>query len=111
MPRRSLHPTEEQRQLVKFLAAAGIKQIDVAKIVGIRSPKTLRKHFRRELDLGGPEANTMVAKTLYKKATAGDTAAAIFWLKCRAGWRERSHFEPNPAAPVPFIVSREPEKP
>jgi hypothetical protein len=105
MPRPHLHPTDEQRQLVKFLAAAGIRQTDIARIIGIRSPKTVRKYFRRELDLGSPEANTMVAKTLYKKAVAGDTTAAIFWLKCRAGWREHGNSESAAAPAPPFLVS------
>jgi hypothetical protein len=29
------------------------------------------------------EANSQIAQALFKKAKAGDTTAAIFWLKCR----------------------------
>ncbi|MFL9997990.1 hypothetical protein PQR34_42825 [Paraburkholderia sediminicola] len=29
-----------------------------------------------------------MAQSLYNKATGGDTIAAIFWLKCRAHWKE-----------------------
>lgn len=54
-------------------------------------PKTLRKHYRQELDFGHTKANARVAEFLYRKATTeGSQAvtAAIFWLKTRAGWRE-----------------------
>ena len=54
-------------------------------------PKTLRKHYRGELDHGHVKANAKVAENLYRKAT-GDgreaVIAAIFWLKTRAGWKE-----------------------
>ena len=52
--------------------------------------KTLRKHFRRELDRGSIEATAKVAQTLFRMATeGGNVAAAIFWMKARAGWREK----------------------
>jgi hypothetical protein len=75
MPRPKLNPTEEQRRLVKKLAAVGTKHEDIAHMVNIRSPKTLRKHFREELDRGAAEANASVAGALYKKAMDGDTNA------------------------------------
>lgn len=62
MPRPKLNPTEEQRRLVKSLAAMGTLQSDIAKMIGIRSPKTLRKHFRMELDRGALEANSNVPR-------------------------------------------------
>jgi len=53
--------------------------------------KTLRLVFRAELDDGGLVANSLVAQTLFKKATGNghqSVTAAIFWLKTRAGWKE-----------------------
>src|ERR1700693_3786982 len=66
MPRPKFSPTEEQRKLVKSFAAVGISQEEIAKHIGIRSPKTLRKHFREELDRGGTEANYKVAQMCFK---------------------------------------------
>ncbi len=106
MPRPSLNPTEKQRELVKSLAACGIRQEDIARKIGIRSPKTLRKYFRKELTNGATDANYNVAKSLYHKALGGDTYAAQFWLRCRAGWRDQSTFS-APTAPPPFIVAKE----
>ena len=105
MPRPRLQPSEEQRRLVKSLAAMGNKQEDIARILGIRSPKTLRKHYRQELDRGALEANHNVAQTLYKMATSGQRpAATMFWLKARAGWRERTTSGQEMQAMPPFVV-------
>jgi hypothetical protein len=91
--------------MVKTMTAMGAKQEDVAARIGVRSPKTLRKHFRNELDQGGSEANMTIAQALYKKAKDGDVKAAIFWLRCRAGWRDRADFDRPVVVPPPFIVT------
>jgi thiamine pyrophosphate-dependent acetolactate synthase large subunit-like protein len=88
-------PTDEQRRLVHAMAGYGVPQDDIALVIGITS-RTMRKHFRHELDVAVIEANTRVAQCLYKQATQpGNIAATIFWLKARAGWREK-HPEPLP---------------
>jgi hypothetical protein len=96
--------------MVKTMTAMGAKQEDVASRIGVRSEKTLRKHFRTELDQGGSEANMSVAQALYKKAKDGDVKAAMFWLKCRAGWRDRSEFDGPATVAPPFIVALEKKK-
>jgi len=58
--------------------------------------KTLRKHFRDELDRGMTEANAKVAQSLFQMATQGkNVAAAILWMKARAGWREKIEIRPE----------------
>jgi hypothetical protein len=102
-------PTPEQAKLVRKLVACGNKQEDIARVIGVRSPKTLRKYFREELDRAAIEANTHVAHSLYKSAVSGkDTNAAMFWLKWRAGWRENPEAKTPSGAP-PFIVNKEPK--
>jgi hypothetical protein len=86
MARPSFQPTDDARRFVKTMAGYGLRQQDMAAVLGIRSPKTLRKHFRAELDRGGLEANLQVAQTLFQKAISGNTRAAIFWLRIRAHW-------------------------
>ncbi len=82
-------PTEEQRRTVRAMSGFGIPQEDIATLLEL-DPKTLRKHYRRELDRGSIEATAKVAQTLFQMATSGEnTAAAIFWMKARAGWREK----------------------
>jgi transcriptional regulator with XRE-family HTH domain len=111
MPRPKLSPTEEQRRMVKTMKAMGATQEEVAGRIGVRSPKTLRKYFRKELDQGSSEANMTVAQALYNEAKGGDVKAAMFWLKCRAGWRDRAEFEPAASPAAPFIVSYEKQQP
>ncbi|MGB1297270.1 MAG: hypothetical protein ACPG8A_03295, partial [Psychrobium sp.] len=50
--------------------------------------KTLRKHYRDELDFALSKANATIGGSLYNKAKNGDTTAQIFWLKTRAGFKE-----------------------
>jgi len=110
MSRPRFMPTGEQRRTVKSLSGYGIKQEEIAKMVGLRSSKSLRKHFRQELDRGTIEATAQVSQTLYKMATSGKhPAATIFWLKTRAGWREIQVVETRPAALPDFIVAQDKE--
>jgi len=47
-----------------------------------------------ELDRGGTEATAKVAQSLFRMATEGNNvAAAIFWMKARAGWSEKQRLE------------------
>src|SRR5450631_2365525 len=86
-------PTDEQRRTVKAMSGFGVPQPDIATHIGI-DPKTLRKWFRDELDRGSIEATTKVAQSLFRMATEGNNvAAAIFWMKARAGWREKQQVE------------------
>jgi hypothetical protein len=108
MARPQFKPTEDQRRMVKSMAAMGIRHEQIGVKVGIRSPKTLRKHFRDELDLGATEANYKVAQTLFTMATSGECpAATIFWSKTRNRFRERDPEESVRITPPPFIVNVE----
>ena len=91
MARPRFKPTPEQRKWVEAMSGYGVPETEIAGTLGENGidPKTLRKHFRQELDRGGTKANANVAQALYRSATSGEyPAASMFWLKCRAGWRE-----------------------
>ena len=82
-------PTEDQRRTVPAMSGFGVPQADIATHLEIDA-KALRKHSRRELDRGTIDANVKVAQTLFNMATLEkNVAAAIFWMKARAGWREK----------------------
>src|SRR5215217_3579360 len=87
MGRRAHKPDPAQRRRVEAMAAYGIPEIDIARVVGV-DPKTLRKHYRDELDMGETKANAQVAGFLFNSARSGNVTAQIFWLKTRARWRE-----------------------
>ena len=90
MGRPSHTPDAAQRRQVEAMAGYGVPEPDIARLLQI-DPKTLRKHYRDELDSGHVKANAKVAENLFRKAT-GDgpqsVTAAIFWLKTRARWKE-----------------------
>ena len=77
------------REKVRHLAGIGVRQDDIARIVGC-APKTQRKRCRDDLDRGVAEANALVSSYLFNSAKDGNVTAQIFWLKTRARWRERA---------------------
>jgi hypothetical protein len=90
-------PTDVLRKQVEALASFGVKQDDIANVVGV-APKTLRKHYGDVLATAEIKANSLVAQSLFQKATgdgASSVTAAIFWLKTRAGWKEIINAEAN----------------
>jgi hypothetical protein len=87
MARRSHQPDPSERRQVEALAAYGVPEADISRVVGIDA-KTLRKYYRDELDLGVTKANAQVAGFLFNAAKSGNVTAQIFWLKTRARWRE-----------------------
>src|SRR5438270_11318963 len=89
MPRKPFLVNETVRDKVRHLAGVGVRQDDIARIIGC-APKTLRKRCRDDLDRGVAEANAMVSGSLFAAAKGGNVVAQIFWLKTRAHWRERA---------------------
>ena len=97
-------PDERSRKTVAAMAGYGIKHADIALVLDI-DPKTLRKHYRHELDTGHITANSRVGESLFLQATgapaqydaAGNMIRAeqprvpscgIWWTKARMGWKE-----------------------
>jgi hypothetical protein len=109
MSRPSFTPTEDQRRQVKMMAALGISRDSIAKVIGI-TPKTLRKHFDREVVRGGIEAIMQVAGKLYQSAMGGNVVAMIFFLKCRGGWREQAPEGQRGLAVISDFVVRGPAR-
>jgi len=87
MSRKAHKPDPAQRRQVEAMAAYGIPEANIARVMNIDA-KTLRKHYRDELDLGATKANAQVAGFLFNSARNGNVTAQIFWLKTRARWRE-----------------------
>ena len=80
-------PTDESKRMVESTSGLGLPHEQIAILVGI-DDKTLRKHYRAELDMGKAKANGQIAKTLFSKATSGDTTALIWWTKTQMRWAE-----------------------
>ena len=86
-------PTDEQREQVKAMSSHGVPHRQQAPLIGCSSPKTLRKHFRDELNTGKIQANAKVAGALYQSALEGNVKAQTFWLKTVGGWQETGNVE------------------
>jgi hypothetical protein len=106
MSRRAHRPDPVTRRQVDAMSAYGVPEADIARVLSI-DPKTLRKHYREELDTGSIKANSRIAESLYKKATGEgpqSVTACIFWLKTRARWKETSITEVTVAAVDPLTA-------
>jgi hypothetical protein len=110
MGRRAHRPDPRSRRQVEAMAAYGVPEADIATVIAI-DPKTLRKHYRQELDTGAIKANSKIAESLYRKALGDGSqsvTAAIFWLKTRARWKETSVSElvGKEDGPVTVVIQR-----
>jgi hypothetical protein len=106
----SHEPTKAMRDTVSLHAMVGTPQILIAQVLGI-DVKTLRKHYRDELDLALVKANATIGGSLFNKAKGGDTAAQIFWLKTRAGFKEKAEEdkEVDHAITINFVPAVKPD--
>jgi hypothetical protein len=102
-------PTAADHNTVASMAACGFPHDEIAKCIGDPGidPKTLRRHFHRELETAALKATATVANMLYQRAIAGDLGAMCFWLKCRAGWKEKQEIAHSGADGQPMKLSIE----
>lgn len=87
--------SDKDRAFVRAMAMAGAQHERIAEVIGCTA-KTLRKHFREELDFGRDQANANVVANLYRQAVKDDPkaiTAAIYWTKAQMGWKEASRTE------------------
>jgi hypothetical protein len=93
--------------MVKSLRAMGLSAEQIALQLDIPLAQLL-KEFRDEMARAIPELKAKVAGHLFQAAISGDLRAIIFWLKTRAGWRERERHEIVDVAPAPLVLLRPP---
>ena len=70
MARKAFAVNDAMRERVRYLAGVGVRQDDIAKIIGC-APKTLRKRFRDELDRGVAEANATIVRLFVRCREGG----------------------------------------
>ncbi len=92
--------TEDQRRSARAMAGLGVSRRQIAKYLGIDDTQ-LQMLLGDELDQAEADVNSKVAKALFTMATQkNNVAAAIFWMKARAGWRERQEISATVATAV-----------
>lgn len=80
-------PTDQNRKQVKTLVGYGLRQEDIAKLIGITF-KTLQKHYLEEIQTGKATANAEVVNCLFQSIKKGNVIAQIFWLKTQCKWKD-----------------------
>ena len=105
--RPSHEPSKASRDLVTLHKAIGTPQETIALLLEIDA-KTLRKHYRAELDTGKARMIGAVGGKLFKAAmgspvydsagkkvgeTKGDITAQIFIMKTQGGWKTATALE------------------
>lgn len=85
-------PSKETQHIVETSSGLGLPHEQIAALIGI-DDKTLRKHYREQLDVGKAKASAKVAQTLFNKALSGDTTAMIWWSKAQMRWCEVQRHE------------------
>ncbi|WP_152662476.1 hypothetical protein [Devosia soli] len=89
--RPSYQPTDKDRRVVEMMAGWAMAEERIAKVIGV-DPKTLRKHFAQELEVGHAKLEAQLAQNLLRIAQGHDRQsliATIFALKTRFGWVEQ----------------------
>lgn len=92
-------PTALSRGSVEMMAAAGVTSEQIAAVIGI-SGKTLRKHYRDELDRAVPKLILAAVGKLYNVMTRSKNErnsliASMFVLKTRGRWSETGGDDPQ----------------
>lgn len=72
--------TQERKDLVTLYAVGGVDQKIIADIIGICT-KTLRKHYRAELDQSLDRANAEICGAVFKQAKAGCLKSQAMWMR------------------------------
>ena len=104
------NPTDEQRDLVRRYAAAGISQEKIAFLIqwpdgASITVETLQRAFKRELGEGIIHGEYMLSTGLDTMTASGNATAAMFKLRCKHGWKE-----PESAPPAPPVIAIKWEK-
>ena len=101
--RPAFEPTDDERKQVEAMSGYGLPVEQIAILIrGGISIDTLYKYFGDEMTAGKAKANAKVGQTLFQKAMAGDTAAAIWWSKARMRWKEKVEHEHTGAGGGPL---------
>ena len=102
-------PDDESRAKVKFAIGLGASEDAVARRLGI-APKTMRKHYRKELDTAMEDFKAMALESAGLKVAEGNVAMLIFLMKTRWGFRETLDVGGNNGGPIRYFITSDDER-
>jgi len=100
--RPAYQPTEKDRKVVVVMAGFGIPQATICLALGLKSAKTLRRHFKNEIKTGAAQVEAELVGNLLKLSNGTDGTAlkaTMFALQSRFGW---SQYAPPPPKEKPL---------
>lgn len=88
-------PTKADRATVQCLVALGARQEDIAKCIGTWgvTRATLRKHFKREMEISVLEVQANAMAKLVAAINAGEAWAVKFYLERKCGFVDKVSVE------------------
>lgn len=91
--RPAIEITPEMIKKSESLAAQGLTIEQIASVLGIGERTLYEKQrqfpqLQQAIKAGQAKGIATIANALFNKAKSGDNTAMIFYLKCRAGWRD-----------------------
>lgn len=94
-PGRPTHvPNDTTKAAVTLLSAFGIAQIKIAAYIGLKSDKTLRKHYRTQLDAAETTVDAAVISAWMKNVQDGKEMTVLRYM-------ERKFLKPDAPPPPP----------
>ena len=81
-------PTEQSRERVREMAAAGARLIDIAIDLDI-CDQTVLKYYRDDFRRARVKAFAKMGKSIYERGIKGESWAATLYAKTQMGWTER----------------------
>lgn len=104
--------TDADIEKIENMSGMGLTMEQIASIFGVNK-RTLERRMHEDdrlkdaLDSGRAKAHLRISNVAYKMAASGNVPAmTMFWLKCRAGWKETSVQEHSGTLKLEDIVGR-----
>jgi hypothetical protein len=103
--------------MVEYLHVGGYDEDKIAKIMGI-APKTLRKHYRDQLDVGKARIDALVMEAFITKMLGGekpdwqkaDRDLLKYYTSRRMGWSESHPGEDGSVSQVSLSITMTPQE-
>jgi|TARA_R110000744_G_scaffold96217_4_gene185979 hypothetical protein len=98
MARPKIEITEQIIKQAESLSAQGLTMSQIANVLGMGETTLYEKQaeypkFSEAIKRGRDKGVATITNALFTKAKAGDNTAMIFYLKNRAGWKDRVETE------------------
>jgi hypothetical protein len=103
MPGKVHQPNDSTREYVQRMSHIGLPQHHIARVLDI-SERTLRRHYKPEIDAGKLQGDEELAGWCWDDARNGDRTMRIFLAKVRLGYSTTERHELANADGSPLVT-------